>query len=129
MAQKRQRRGKRQPIRFGGVDVIQIGTHRHFLGDFYHYFLDSSWITVLLVLLAVFAVVNMAFALAYLECGNCIENARTGSFEDAFFFSVQTLATIGYGKLVPRGTAANLLVAIEAVSGLLGFAIVTGLAF
>ena len=52
-----------------------------------------------------------------------------GRFEDCVFFSVQTLATIGYGKLVPNTRAANMLVAIEALVGLLGFAIVSGLLF
>ncbi|MBI5083920.1 MAG: transporter, partial [Acidobacteria bacterium] len=50
-------------------------------------------------------------------------------FEDCFFFSVQTLATIGYGKLTPNTRAAHLLVAIEALVGLLGFAILSALLF
>ena len=50
-------------------------------------------------------------------------------FEDCVFFSVQTLATIGYGKLVPNTRAANVLVAIEALVGLLGFAILSALLF
>jgi inward rectifier potassium channel len=52
-----------------------------------------------------------------------------GRFEDCVFFSVQTLATIGYGKLVPATRAANVLVGIEALVGLLGFAILSGLLF
>ena len=50
-------------------------------------------------------------------------------FEEAFFFSVQTLATIGYGKLSPAGHLANILVTLEALLGLLGFALATGILF
>src|SRR5262249_47791387 len=50
-------------------------------------------------------------------------------FQDCLFFSVQTLATIGYGRLVPATRMANVLVALEALVGLLGFAIMSGLLF
>jgi inward rectifier potassium channel len=69
------------------------------------------------------------FASGYLALGNGIENARPGSFEDAFFFSVQTMATIGYGHLIPVGFIANVLVTAEALFGFGYFAMVTGLAF
>jgi inward rectifier potassium channel len=55
--------------------------------------------------------------------------APLGRFQDCLFFSVQTLATIGYGKLVPASRGANILVALEALVGLLGFAILSGLLF
>jgi inward rectifier potassium channel len=73
--------------------------------------------------------VNVLFALGYLLLGDGIENMRGGSFTDAFFFSVQTLATIGYGKLVPVSFAANSLVTVEALTGLVGVAMITGLMF
>ena len=76
-----------------------------------------------------YLVANTLFALLYLAVGGGIENARKGSFLDLFFFSVQTMATIGYGKLVPVSVAANTLVTIESLMGLLGFALVTGLIF
>jgi inward rectifier potassium channel len=56
-------------------------------------------------------------------------DAPLGRFEDCVFFSVQTLATIGYGRMVPATRAANVLVGIEALVGLLGFAILSGLLF
>jgi inward rectifier potassium channel len=58
-----------------------------------------------------------------------IANARPGSFADAFFFSVQTMSTIGYGVLAPRTPYANVLVTTEALVGLLGLAMVTGMIF
>jgi inward rectifier potassium channel len=76
---------------------------------------------------------NLVFAAMYWLAGpGAISGAAAsplGRFEDCLFFSVQTLATIGYGKLVPATRAANVLVAIEALVGLLGFAILSALLF
>ena len=77
---------------------------------------------------------NALFAAAYLACG---PEALAGStlgleshpFLRAFFFSVETLSTIGYGNVAPTGLAANMVVTVEALAGLMGFAIVTGLLF
>src|SRR5262249_23589165 len=65
----------------------------------------------------------------YLLLGHAIANARPGSFSDAFFFSVQTMATIGYGQMAPATFAAHVLVSVEAFVGLVGFAMVTGITF
>jgi inward rectifier potassium channel len=70
---------------------------------------------------------NLLFATLYWLAGPASTPLRR--FEDCVFFSVQTLATIGYGKLVPKTRAANVLVAIEGLVGLLGFAILSGLLF
>ena len=85
------------------------------------------------LLCAGYVVTNAFFASLYWLCG---PGALAGAaivplprFEDCLFFSVQTLATIGYGRLVPVTRTANILVAAEALVGLLGFAIVSGLLF
>jgi inward rectifier potassium channel len=57
------------------------------------------------------------------------DSSPLGRFEDCLFFSVQTLATIGYGRLVPNTRLANILVAVEALVGLLGFAVLSALLF
>src|SRR5439155_14549111 len=97
--------------------------------DLYYQLLASSWAHLLVVLAILFLSVNALFALAYRAVPGSIENARPGSFADAFFFSVQTMATIGYGKLAPQTMLANTLVTIEVLVGLLGIAVVTGLVF
>ncbi len=61
--------------------------------------------------------------------GGGITNARPGSFADAFFFSVQTLGTLGYGVMAPRTLYANLLVTVESFSGILTIALFTGIIF
>ncbi len=70
----------------------------------------------------------MLFAAGYYWDGG-IENTHSGSFSDMFFFSIQTMATIGYGKMEPITLFSNILVSIEALFGLLGLAIMTGLTF
>jgi inward rectifier potassium channel len=76
-----------------------------------------------------YVVINAIFAIAYLLGGNCIENATPGSFGDAFFFSVHTLTSIGYGSMYPTTVYADILVTTEALVGIVGIALITGLAF
>jgi inward rectifier potassium channel len=100
---------------------------RYFL-DLYHHLLTSSWPSLLLQILVAFIVLNTLFALAYLFNGG-IDNARPGNFGDVFFFSVETMATIGYGRLSPITLPANILMSLEALIGLMGLAMMTGLIF
>src|SRR5215472_14192627 len=99
-----------------------------YFADFYHQLMTSSWPLLLLEVMAAFIAVNCLFSSGYLIAGG-IEHARRGSFADAFFFSVQTMATIGYGTMTPASLIANLLASGEALTGLLAFALVTGLVF
>lgn len=109
--------------------VIRKGVDRFSWRDLYHLLLVLSWPQFLLAIFGLYIVSNILFAFAYLAGGDCIANARPGSFPDAFFFSVQTMATIGYGGMSPKTSYANAIVTIEALIGLLGVAMVTGLAF
>ena len=114
--------------RDGRSMLVSIGLERRPFTDVYHYWLTASWSRVLGVLGGLYLVVNAVFAVGYLLTGG-IENAAAGSFQDAYFFSVQTLATIGYGKLSPVTLPAHLLVTFESFCGLLGVAMATGLMF
>jgi inward rectifier potassium channel len=96
--------------------------------DMYHYLLTASWPILLLIIAGVFFGANVLFAVGYYLDGG-IENVHSGSFLDMFFFSVQTMATIGYGKLEPVTLFSNILVSIEAFVGLLALAMMTGLVF
>ena len=96
--------------------------------DLYHFLVTSSWPALIGLIAAAFTLANLIFATGYyLDQG--IENARSGSFADMFFFSVQTMATIGYGKMEPVTLFSNILVSIEALTGLLALALMTGLVF
>lgn len=101
----------------------------------YEYLVTLSWPRFLLIISLAYAVTNAVFALAYWLCGpGAIAGSgeathEVGSYLRAYFFSLQTLATIGYGHLSPRGLTPNIIVGVESLVGLLGLALVTGLAF
>lgn len=102
---------------------------RAFWADLYHLLLVLSWPRFLTGVAALYVVVNLLFAALFRLGGDCIHNARPGSFADAFFLSVQTFGTIGYGYLAPKTDWANAVVALEGLVGLLSTALVTGLVF
>ncbi|MBS4029203.1 MAG: hypothetical protein KGZ58_11300 [Ignavibacteriales bacterium] len=102
--------------------------------NLYHHLLNLSWLQFHLLIIVSYFAANIFFAFAYLLCGDGALVGATGitfseKFLEAFFFSVQTIATIGYGGISPHGLAANILVTFEALLGLLGFALATGLLF
>ena len=98
--------------------------------NFYHWLLGTSWTKFLLLVITVYLGTNLLFAFAYLWCGDgAITNAQPGSLLDVFFFSVQTMATIGYGRMTPVGHWPNGIVTFEAFFGIVYSALTTGLAF
>jgi inward rectifier potassium channel len=98
--------------------------------NFYHWLLGTSWTSFLLLVVFVYLGTNLLFAFGYLACGEgAITNAEPGSLLDAFFFSVQTMATIGYGRMTPVGSWPNAIVTFEAFFGIVYSALTTGLAF
>ena len=119
--------------RFLGVDgkttFASRGAEVDFFQDLYVHLLTASWPRLLFLLSAAYIAANALFGAAYMLQGGSIENARPGSYEDAFFFSVQTMATVGYGRMVPATIYASTLASIESFVGLLGLAVVTGLVF
>ncbi len=112
-----------------GLEVIRIGHPKVFVSDLYAQLLGSDWIYLALYIGVIYTAANLLFASLYIVLGDGIANARPGSFQDAFFFSVQTMATIGYGQMFPTNLGANILVTLEALFGFAFFAIVTGMVF
>lgn len=109
--------------------AVVKGQDRGRFMDFYHNILTVSWPWFFFQLAAAFIVINLIFAILYVIDRGGISNARAGSFADAFFFSVQTLGTLGYGVMAPRTLYANLLVTVESFSGILTIALFTGIIF
>src|SRR5882757_3379653 len=99
----------------------------------YHALLTMSWPRFISLITVAYLVVNALFAGAYMLCGpGALENTTThqsARFLEEYFFSVHTFATIGYGYIVPTNLAANIVVTVESLVGLLGFALATGLIF
>jgi inward rectifier potassium channel len=113
-----------------GSPVTAIGLPRRGMGDLYHLLLTWSWPRLFAAMAVAYLAANALFALCYLALGpGAIDNARPGSFADAFFFAFDTMATIGYGDKVPRGTAANQLSLAQVLLGMAGLALSTGLVF
>ncbi|MBO3457829.1 ion channel [Aetokthonos hydrillicola Thurmond2011] len=113
----------------GHFHISGMNAWYSYLRDPYHLLLTISWTSFLIFISIFYIAHNVVFALLYMLGGDSIANARPGSFLDDFFFSVQTLATIGYGALYPKTVYANIIVTIEAMTGTIGVAVLTGLAF
>ncbi|WP_138498001.1 ion channel [Nostoc sp. PA-18-2419] len=116
-------------VRDGKFEIMGMGVWYSYWREPYHLLLTIPWTGFLILIFLFYVTINALFALFYLVGGDCIANARPGSFLDVFFFSVQTLASIGYGAMYPKTTYANIIVTIEAMMGLVGIALMTGLAF
>jgi inward rectifier potassium channel len=115
-------------VRTAGPNIRIFGAPPAALRDLYHVLLRVPWWAVFLVIVGSYLALNLVFALFYLWSGG-VANVAPGSFADAFFFSVQTMGTIGYGAMHPTSTLANVLVVCESVTGLVLTALMTGLVF
>ncbi|HVY36701.1 MAG TPA: ion channel [Polyangia bacterium] len=117
-------------IRQPGADyeIRIVGDRTSPLRDFYHSLLRRSWRVTIAAISAVFLGANALFAVLFVIVGG-VAHAQPGSFRDAFFFSVQTMGTIGYGAMFPASAAANAVVVLETITGLTLTALATGLVF
>lgn len=117
----------------GSFNVRRTGQRFADLG-FFLYLTRQSWPAFLATLLGAFMMVNLLFAGVYYLIGvehlSGIEpNSAGEAFMSAYFFSSQTLTTVGYGHIAPKGILTSTVASIEALTGLLGFAIATGLLY
>jgi inward rectifier potassium channel len=116
-------------VQIGSFKTQWLGEHSFHWSDLYHALIVASWPKFFSILTGGYFLLNALFACAYLLGSSGIENARPGSFNDVFFFSVQTMASIGYGAMYPKTPYIHSLVTIEALVGVLGVAMATGLMF
>ena len=112
-----------------GQQVRRVGLHIPWRADLYHRALTLRWWEFLGVGCAIYLAINVLFAGLYLLQAGSVSGARPGSFADAFFFSVQTIATIGYGQMSPGTLYGNVLVTVETMTGLVFLALSTGVVF
>lgn len=115
------------------TDIVVVGATPHPLRDLYHKLLTVSWPRAIAAISVAFLAINAIFASAYVIAGGVAGGEVSGgqgiSFAEAFFFSAQTLGTIGYGAIHPTGMAANAIVVVESLVSVLFTAIATGIIF
>lgn len=120
--------------RDGSFNVARRGLSFWTSLSLYHRLLTISWSKFLGLVTLSYLTANLVFAFVYMACGpEALVSSPDVTFKNdflrAFFFSVETFATIGYGNIIPTGLAAHVVVTIESLVGLLGFALATGLLF
>ena len=112
-----------------GDQIRRVNLRNRWWQDLYHSVLTMGWGLFLLCGSVLYVAVNAVFAGLYLLQPSAIQNARPGSFADAFFFSVQCISTIGFGNLLPATLYANILTTAEAILSLAIVALATGSVF
>lgn len=130
MKRPRARRGKYLPLSAEAIrNIERRGISHHGLMDFYYDLMTLELPALLGLIVLYFFVVNLVFAGIYCAFGGLGGGDGHGRFGDAFFFSVQTFSTTGYGTVYPVSLAANLIAAAEILLGQMNIALVTGVLF
>jgi len=115
-------------VRTEAYDIHILGVPAPGFRDAYHALLRVPWWAAFTIIVGTYLLLNLIFAALYLAVGG-VANARAGSLLDAFFFSVQTMGTVGYGSMYPASVGANVLMVAESVTSLVLTALATGLVF
>lgn len=128
-APTRRRRMREVAAQFGGTEAVTTDAPRYDWRDPYHALLAMGWWPFLLGVLAYYLALNAAFGTLYALWPGSVANLPPGRWDDAFFFSVETFGTVGYGVMAPQTTYGHLVATAEIFLGLLSTAVLTGLIF
>ena len=127
---KRRRRGEKSAlINMGRYSLAKKGVSKYDWADPYGMAVRLGWRRFLLTILGIYVLFTSVFALAYMLQPDAVGNARRGAFSDHFFFSLETLATVGYGELYPATFYGHCVATVEILTGVFFSAILTGLVF
>ena len=129
VGEQAQSRGRTARVRIGSYEFRKKGASRFDLGDPYHLAITLTWSQFLAALFALYLAANGAFATLFWLAPGSVANARPGSFADVLFFSIETLATVGYGDMYPMTPYGRMVAGSEIACGLAFTAILTGLTF
>lgn len=124
----RRKRSHAIRIRSGRSDFLKINAARQDWRDGYHWVLSLTWPQFAMFLVASYIAINVVFATLY-AVGDGIAEMTPHSFPQAFFFSVETLATVGYGHMYPASVYGHVVVTVEIFIGMIWLAVITGLVF
>ena len=127
----RKQRSEPKPVRIGRAEfgLSKLGAPRFDVRDPYHLAVSLPWPGFVLAMLGGWLAINVLFAGLYVLSPGSVANAAAGSFGDALFFSIETLATVGYGVMAPATLYGHVVSAVEIVTGMAFTAIITGLLF
>jgi inward rectifier potassium channel len=114
-------------VRSGQFEFVKLNAKEFDWRDAYHLILTLSWPGFTGLVFGVYLLINLGFAGLYILDPHGV--AEMSSFFDAFFFSVETLATVGYGHMYPESFYGHLIAMIEIMLGMFGLAVITGLIF
>jgi inward rectifier potassium channel len=115
-------------VRIGDREIVAHGLARPRFGDLYHLAMTATWPVFVGVAALIYMGANVVFAALYMLGDHAIANTA-GGFEELFYFSVETLATVGYGDMHPQTRYAHLVATTEIFAGLSLTAAMTGLVF
>jgi inward rectifier potassium channel len=127
MTSETSRRRRGVTVNLGRTEVTKLGIDRFSWQDAYHAILSLSWPKFFAGAVVTYLLANLGFASAYFLGNHAITNAT--SFIDCFFFSVETLATVGYGEMSPASFYGHCVATVEIITGMMSVAVVTGLVF
>ena len=127
--QGHQRKNSIRAVHVGQTTVLNHGQGITRLFDPYHFILNLSWPRFFGMLVLMFVSLNLIFGTAYWSIPGSVANARHGVFMDYVFFSIETLATVGYGTMSPANLGGHIVASVEIMLGMAGVALTTGLIF
>ncbi len=122
---------RRRDIRvgYGQFEFVKLNAKKFDFRDTYHLILTLTWPGFAVFVFGGYLLINLIFAALYLLDPHGVAEMAPGSFFDAFFFSVETLATVGYGHMYPESLYGHVITMLEIMVGLFGVAVITGLIF
>jgi inward rectifier potassium channel len=127
MSKPSTRRRRGVTVTLGKTEVTKLGEDGFHWSDVYHVIMSMSWPRFFASMIATYLLVNLVFACAYALGDGAVYNAH--SFANDFFFSVETLATVGYGVMSPATPYGHVVATCEIVTGMMSMAVITGLLF
>ena len=119
----------RRIVKLGTRQIVTEGLVRPIFHDLFHHFMTVSWPRLFATLAAFFIVFDLLFGFLYYPVPGCVANSESPWFAGDFFFSVETLATVGYGEMHPATFYGHLVAMVEIFVGLMSLALITGLMF